>query len=276
MQFTKAHCGGNDFIIIDARTNSIPANLPNWVERLSNRHTGIGADGVIIIEATQPKADEPLAQKSADFGLRFFNPDGSEYGFCGNGSLCVIACIEKSEASFKTKSGLLTGSTTNGKVRVKIPPPKSIKLSFPLTIKKGRDTPWRVPTSDFSFVNIGVPHTILFVPDVDSLNVVELGRFIRYHPHFGNSGTNVNFVQIINKNKITIRTYERGVEGETLSCGSGTCSSAIAGWLKEKLLSPIEVTTRGGTLCVYIGGLEEIWLEGTPEIVYKGETLLEY
>ncbi|MDI6839474.1 MAG: diaminopimelate epimerase [bacterium] len=256
MQFIKAHCGGNDFVIFDSRLNSVPTNLTPFVKHLADRHTGIGADGIIFIEPTN----------GADFGLRYFNPDGSEYGICGNGTLCVLLYTGKSEASFKTASGILKGCVIDNKVRVKIPPPKNVILSLPLTIKKSK--------LNFSFVDIGVPHTILFVKDVTSIDVSSFAHSIRFHPHFGADGTNVNFVQILGKNKISIRTYERGIEGETLSCGSGTCASAIVGWLKGDLLSPIEVNTQGGTLWVYIAGLEEIWLQGIPELVYKGELLL--
>lgn len=257
MRFIKAHSGANDFVILDSREEIIPENLELLVRYITDRRTGIGADGVVIIKNVN----------GADFKLRYFNPDGSEYGICGNGSLCALLYENKPEVKFETKSGLHEGCIANGKVRVKIPPPKDVQLTISISIKRKR--------YECSFVDIGAPHTIIFVPDVKAVDIMGLGKLVRSHPYFYPAGTNVNFVQHLDKNSIYIRTYERGVEGETYSCGSGTCSAVAVGWLKEILQSPVEVTTRGGKFKVYISGLEEIWFEGKPEIVFEGEIDLE-
>ncbi|MCK4352532.1 diaminopimelate epimerase [candidate division WOR-3 bacterium] len=263
MQFIKAHCGGNDFIILDSRVEKLPKDLNSLTQHLTERHTGIGADGVIVIAASGEPRLRQESVKGARMRLRYFNPDGSEYGICGNGSLCVLIYEKKSKVVFETKSGLINGCIVNNKPRIKVPSPKNIKLSLLLVVKKRK--------YDVSFVDLGVPHTILSVPDINSVNIIKFGQAIRFHPYFRKSGTNVNFTQIINKNKMFVRTYERGIEGETLSCGSGILSASIAGWLKGDLLSPIEITTGGGKYRVYIGSLEKIWLEGSPKIIHKGE-----
>ncbi len=274
MKFIKAHCGANDFIILDSRKDSVPKDLKKTAQLLPARRTGIGADGIIVIEPS----------KEADFRLRYFNPDGSEYAVCGDGSLCAVlyecrgvspyAQQGKKEISFSTLAGVLRGNLTNNKVKVKIPSPRDVKLSLQLKVE-AKNSPHQKNRTEIecNFVDIWVPHCIIFVEDIDSIDIVKDASPVRFHPYFGSKGTNVNFVQVINEHKIAVRTYERGVEGETLSCGSGSCASCVVGWLKKKLRSPIEVKTRIGKLVVYIDGqqLMDIWLEGKPEIVYAGE-----
>ncbi len=295
MKFVKAHCGANDFIILDSRKNKVPKNSKKFIPQWTNRRTGIGADGVIVIEPS----------KDMDFGLRYFNPDGSEYAVCGDGSLCAVLYEGKKEVSFSTLAGMLRGSLTNNKVKVEVPSPRDVKLcnlnirvdeslcSHQVHTKLGiearastyttKDSPPYLNKGkkiECNFVDIWVPHTIIFVRNVELVDINREALPVRFHSYFGSEGTNVNFVQVINEHKIAVRTYERGVEGETLSCGSGSCASCIVGWLKKKLMSPIEVKTRIGKLVVYINSqrstvnsqqLTDIWLEGSPEIVYEGE-----
>jgi diaminopimelate epimerase len=252
MEFVKAQCGGNDFIIIDSRKEKLPNNFKKFVSQITKRRTGIGADGIVVIENSN----------NVDFKLRYFNPDGSEYGVCGNGSLCALLYEGKEEVIFSTTVGIIKGCFKNHKAKVKMASPKEIKLSFPLKIND--------EVIFINFVDIGVPHTVIFVKDINSIEINKLAPQIRYHPYFGNLGTNVNFVQLINEHKIITRTYERGVEGETFS-GSGSCACGIVGWKDGSLTSPIEVKTNGGEFRVYIDGLDEIWWEGVPKIVYKGK-----
>lgn len=264
MKFVKAHCGANDFIILDSRKDSVPKDLKKTTQSICARKTGIGADGIIVIENS----------KEADFRLRYFNPDGSEYAVCGDGSLCAVLYEGRKEISFSTLAGVLRGNLTNNKVKVEIPSPRDVKLSLQLKVRaKDSPHPKNKAEIECNFVDIWVPHCIIFVEDVDSIDIVKDATPVRFHPYFGSEGTNVNFVQIVNEHKIAVRTYERGVESETLSCGSGSSASCIVGLLNKKLQSPIEVKTRIGKLMVYIDSqqLIDIWLEGTPEIVYTGE-----
>lgn len=254
MKFVKAHCGANDFIILDWRyalDTTIPDNIGEFVCEIAHRHTGVGADGVIIID----KSTE------ADFGVRYFNPDGTEYDVCGNGALCVILYEGKQSLIFSTRIGSITGYLTNDKAKVKMVGPSEVRLYITFDDKK----------KEINFVNIGVPHAVIKVDDVYSININELAPPVRFHTYFGKYGTNVNFMQIIKENKIVVRSYERSVEGETLSCGSGSCACAVVGWLNKWLISPIELKTLGGHFKIYIDGLDEIWLEGTPKIIFKGE-----
>ncbi len=291
MKFVKVHCGANDFIILDLRKSIPPKDLKKTIRAISARRTGIGADGVIIIENS----------KKADFKLRYFNPDGGEYAVCGDGSLCAVlykcrgVAQNNKEMSFSTLAGVLKGNITNNKVRVEIPIPRDIKLynlniqAVPLPhfrqIKTNISTsPNNKKEIECNFVDIWVPHCIIFVEDINSIDMTKDATPIRFHPDFGNEGTNVNFMQIINKHRVAVRTYERGVEDETLSCGSGSCASCVVGWLDGKLQSPIEVKTKIEKLVVAlnnqssasnaqrsIDNLEAIWLEGNPKIVYEGD-----
>jgi diaminopimelate epimerase len=251
MQFIKAYSGENDFIIIDNRKEKLPEKLGQFILRLANRHKGIGADGIIIIEKS----------KTADFKLRYFNPDATEYSVCGNGSLCVMLYENKPKIKFNTNAGLFKGGNKDNKSFVQLPKPKNIILDFYLTVGDKKE--------ELNFVDVGVPHTISFVEDVKDIDINKLGKPIRFHTYFSESGTNVNFVQIVKRNEIIVRTYERGIEGET-DCGSGSCSACIVGWMKKKLDSNVKVTTRGGVLEVEIKKINDITLYGNPKIVYKG------
>lgn len=271
MNFVKAHCGGNDFIILDTRVEGNKGsrvewdkgsrgedNLKEFVRQITRRRTGVGADGVIVIEVSD----------IADFGVRYFNPDGSEYNVCGNGSLCVLVYEGKERVTFSTGAGTINGTLIDSRAKVIVPSPNEVRLSFTLDISPC--CPEVTPDSQMSFVDIGVPHTVVIVDAVNNIDINKVAQAIRFHPYFGKYGTNVNFMQIINKNEIAVRSYERGIEGETYSCGSGSCACAVVGWLNGILFSPIELKTKGGDFKIYIEGLDEIWLEGSPKIVYEG------
>lgn len=253
MKFVKAYSGNNDFIILDARKIKFPRNIKSLIPILSDRYKGIGADGVILVEKS----------KTAEFNLRYFNPDASEYTVCGNGSLCAVLYNGKPKTTFSTGEGIFKASIPSKKnVFVQLPGAKKLLLDISVDLE-GKP-------AELCFADVGVPHTIYFVDNAGKIDINKLGKLVRYHSYFGKEGTNVNFVQVLNKNNIIVRTYERGVEGET-DCGSGSCSACIAGWAKKKLNSPIKVITRGGELEVYINSLNEIMLKGSPKIVYKGE-----
>jgi len=269
ISFTKMESGGNDFIIIDNRKKIVLRRLSELAVNLCRRRSAIGADGLILLE----KADR------ADYRMRIFNPDGSEPEMCGNGARCLarfafINGISSSKAIMETKAGNVEAWVKGRRVKVKLGVPYDIKMDFMISLKS-------LGSQKVNFINVGVPHVVVFVPDLERIDVMSLGRAIRYHQRFSPAGTNVNFVTLQGRNSIHIRTYERGVEDETLACGTGAVASALISGLRGKVSSPVEVHTRGGeTLTVEYGmernvkGKEKfnaVWLEGEATVVYKGE-----
>jgi len=263
LKFTKAVATGNDFIIIDNRASAIDRDIPALAKRLCDRKRSIGADGLLVIERS----------KAADFRMRIFNPDGSEAEMCGNGSRCAaLYAKEKGMAAAKMKidtlAGVLEASVKGDAVKVRLTDPKDIKWNLCLMIDK---CPYKL-----NFADTGVPHVVHFVDDLDKVNVKELGSSMRYHKDFAPAGTNADFVKVIDKRSIRIRTYERGVEDETLACGTGAVASAIISAEAEDMPSPITVETRGGErLKVYFeiidGNFRNTYLEGKAELVFEGE-----
>ncbi len=266
LSFTKMHGSGNDFILIDNRDNSIrPSHAPGVAARLCRRKFGIGADGLILVE------DSPVA----DFKWVFFNADGSEAEMCGNGGRCVarfayLNGIAREELSFETLAGIIHAEVKGRQVKLQMSEPRDLELDMTLVI---REQEFRVHR-----LNTGVPHVIMLVDDVEAAPVFEWGRFIRYQPAFQPEGTNVNFVEVSHEHRIRIRTYERGVEDETLACGTGAVASAIICAFKGLCESPVEVKTWGGeVLTVYFrlpAGrdrvAEEVYLQGDAVMVYTG------
>jgi len=257
MVFTKAVGSGNDFIIIDNRLEKVP-NPAKMAQDLCRRHLSIGADGILLLENSH----------QAEFQMRIFNPDGSEAEMCGNGLRCFLLYLVRKELAeaehfiaVETKAGLRRGKVKGNFVTASLGEPRDSALSFPLEVD-GR--PFTA-----NFVNTGVPHTVIEVKDLANFPVKELGRKIRFHPKFAPAGANVDFVEIRN-NLILIRTYERGVEDETLSCGTGT---AAAGFLLRqlgKILLPVKVQAASGEILTVSEQDKEIFLAGEVRIVYEG------
>lgn len=263
IKFTKAVATGNDFIIVDNRDGGFGANLPDIAKKLCDSKWSIGADGLLVVEKS----------KKADLKMRIFNSDGSEAEMCGNGSRCValyafVNKIAKKEMTIETLAGLLSAAVNGDTVKVKLTDPKDIKWNLCLMINK---CPYKL-----NFVDTGVPHVIHFVEDLDSVDVKNIGSHIRRHGEFSPEGTNADFVKILDKNNIKVRTYERGVEDETLACGTGAVASAIISAEAEKMASPITVETRSGEkLKVYFeienGNFKNVYLEGKAQLVFNGE-----
>jgi len=261
IKFTKAVATGNDFIIVDNCKGAI-IDLPGLAKKVCDRKRGIGADGLLILEKS----------KKADFRMRIFNPDGSEAEMCGNGSRCIALYaatgdIAASEMDIDTLAGVLKASVKKDVVKVKLTEPKNIQWNMCLMIDK---CPYKL-----NFVNTGVPHVIHFVEDIEKVDVKNLGAHIRHHGEFSPDGTNADFVEIKGKGMIKIRTYERGVEDETLACGTGAVASAVISAEVEKMSSPVTVSTRSGEeLKVYFkiidGEFKEVYLEGKAKLVYEG------
>lgn len=265
INFTKSVATGNDFVIIDNRKKVLKNNLAGAAKKLCDRKYGIGADGLLLLEKSE----------SADFKMRIFNPDGSEAQMCGNGSRCIALYAYRKKAasskmSIETLAGMLNATVSGENVKVRLTEPKDIQWNLCLMIN---ECPYKV-----NFANTGVPHVVHFVKDIENVNVKDLGSRIRYHADFSPAGANVDFVRIADhKNKkIQVRTYERGVEDETLACGTGAVASAIIASEAEDLSSPIIVETRSGEILkVYFdmieGEFKNVYLEGRANLVYEGE-----
>ncbi len=261
--FKKMHGSGNDFILIDNRQMLIPhENGPELARKLCKRGFGIGADGLILIETSQ----------KADFKWHFLNADGSLAEMCGNGGRCAarfahLIGICSKELSFETLAGIIKAYVDNDTVKLQLTKPKNIQTDIELKVNND------VFKADF--VDTGVPHAVLFFQDLDEVDVVGLGRKIRYHRFFEPNGTNVNFVQVESDKLIRVRTYERGVENETYACGTGAAASVLMSGMRGLVSSPVEVITSGGERLVVhfdLQRLEEIYLEGKAVLVYSGIT----
>jgi diaminopimelate epimerase len=262
--FMKMSGSGNDFIVIDHRKPIIDQDrLKEFARKVCQRRTSVGADGLIFIEPSQ----------KADFSWRFFNADGSEAEMCGNGGRCAarFACLKGiagSSLSFETIAGILSAKVNGMRVKLEMTKPSAPTLDETLLIEGKKYT--------VSSINTGVPHAVVFVKDLEGVDVVRIGRPIRYHAHFRPSGTNANFVRVEDDAHLSVRTYERGVEDETLACGTGTVASALIAAFKGHVRSPVSVKTRGGELLTVhyeIAGEEvkRVFYEGDVHIIYEAE-----
>jgi diaminopimelate epimerase len=250
--FFKYQATGNDFILIDNRSGKTALSR-DQIARLCDRRFGIGADGVILISP----------DSSADFNVDYYNSDGSQ-SLCGNGSRAAVM--------FASRLGI-----TNGKARFSAyDGVHEAELDGDGTVRLRMNDVTRCDRLDGDFlINTGSPHYVRFVKDVDTLAVVEEGRAIRYSEPYRANGVNVNFVELRGENTIFVRTYERGVEDETLSCGTGVTAAALAASF-HGLISPVSVLTRGGTLRVEFktgqsGTFHDIFLIGPAKMVFEGD-----
>ncbi len=260
IRFTKMVASGNDFIVIDRRRGSI--QKPNLsAVQICDRKYGAGADGLLILEKSG----------NADIRMRIFNPDGSEPQMCGNGVRCVALYAGRSRIRVRTKAGIIEVRVNKNRdeARIRMSQPKNIRLAMPLKIGKRE--------IKANLINTGVPHAVIFVEGIDKIDVVNIGRQIRNYPSFLPEGTNVDFVQIIDDNNIKLRTYERGVEDETLACGTGAVAAALIYAVRYPLSAEhkINVHTKGGeVLKVDFNGIngkfKDVWLEGKARAVYSG------
>ncbi|HEC31913.1 MAG TPA: diaminopimelate epimerase [Deltaproteobacteria bacterium] len=265
--FYKMTGSGNDFILIDNRESIVDADrCVELVKSACLRKFSVGADGLILIEK----------DGEVDFRWRFFNADGSEAEMCGNGGRCAArfaylkGIVKKPQIFFRTIAGIIRAEVKDTKVKLEMTPPESLETDFDLQL------PGRVVRCNF--VNTGVPHTVILLDNVNELkkyNVFEVGRTIRYHKRFQPAGTNVNFVVATGLHSMSIRTYERGVEDETLACGTGSIAGAIIGTYKGLVEPPVEMKTQSGeTLTIYFDRNDSsfcnVFLEGDALVVYDG------
>lgn len=258
IEFTKAVASGNDFVIVDNRKGGLSLDWPSFAKKVCERKTGIGADGLLLLEGS----------KKADVLMRVSNPDGSEVDMCGNGARCVVLYCNKRRIKVETKAGILEAElSSKGRVKVKMTDPKDLRTNFNINLN-GRE-------HQVHYVNTGVPHIVHFTEELDDFNVKEIGSLIRYHSIFQPAGTNADFVKALDKKSLAVRTYERGVEDETLACGTGVCASVIIASSVKGVSSPIDVRTKSGeVLKVYFSkdkdSYKDVYLEGEAELVFKG------
>lgn len=263
LKFVKMVASGNDFVVIKNSPQSTVHSPQILAKEICDRRYGVGADGLLILEKS----------KVADFKMRIFNPDGSEAEMCGNGACCVALYakenkIAANEIEIDTIAGVIKAEVSKNKVKLKMSDPKDIRLDFNIPVE-GKN--YKV-----SFVNTGVPHTVMFVERLDLRDVKGLGKAIRYHNSFSPKGTNVNFVEVEKGNSIKVRTYERGVEDETLACGTGVTASAIIAAISKRFKSPITCLTKSGDkLKVYFDrvgdNFKNVYLEGSVRVVFYGQ-----
>jgi diaminopimelate epimerase len=264
LKFTKMNAAGNDFVLLDNRARTITLTTAQ-VARLCHRQYGVGADGVILLV--------PCASGNADWEWDFFNSDGSPAEMCGNGARCFARFVRKltgdsGNFTFRTGAGIVSAAFEDDRVTVSLTEPRDLRLNETVALSGGSAT--------LHSLNTGVPHAVLFVKDADQAMVCELGREIRRHPHFAPKGTNVNFVQPTGPCSIRVRTYERGVEGETLACGTGVAASALIAASLQQLPSPVKVQVQGGDQLEVSfrrnnGGFTGVRLTGPADFVFEGE-----
>ena len=262
LRFTKMNGAGNDFILIDNRAREIDLDR-SQIAQLCNRHRGVGADGILLLENTTNRAD---------FRMRYFNADGGEAEMCGNGARCFarfanrVAGTQKT-ISFETPAGVISAELGDNLVTLRMTEPTDLRLNVKVSVPDENKT--------VHFINSGVPHVVIPVPKIDDVDVQCEGAAIRHHKMFSPNGANVNFIEKRESNKIAIRTYERGVENETLACGTGIVASALIFAATENTSGPIHVIARGGDeLQVGFervdGGFRNVTLTGPAEFVFEG------
>ncbi len=263
--FTKMTAAGNDFVVIDNRRALVALRRPAFVKKLCDRRYGAGADGLLLLEPS----------RKADVRMRIFNADGSEAQMCGNGARCAAlyfcwrgALGREKKITLETLAGIIDAAVAGDEVTIKLTDPEGIRLDVDIAVNGRR--------MKVNYINTGVPHTVIFTQGINEIDVSSIGRIIRFHDEFTPAGTNVDFIEVIDQNAIRVRTYERGVEDETLACGTGSVAAALVFAVKSGIDKPIKVHTKSGEiLTVYYtrngDGFSDVRLKGNAKIVYTGE-----
>jgi len=266
IEFYKLQAAGNDFIVVEGKKpKALKINLKKFARTLCQRKEGIGADGLLVVEPSH----------CATFKMRIFNPDGSEAEMCGNGARCLGLWAKKvartrSKMTFETQAGIIEAVAKNDMVKIKLSEPNGVKTDVPVKILGRR--------LRLNCINTGVPHAVIFVEGLDRIDVDRIGHEVRFHKKFAPQGTNVNFVEVVGDDAIAVRTYERGVERETLACGTGAVASAIITNFKQESTNhknTVSVLTKSGErLKVFFdrrgNNIHGAWLEGKAHLVYRG------
>jgi diaminopimelate epimerase len=262
LRFTKMNGAGNDFVMIDNRAGDVQLGAEQ-ISKICDRHRGIGADGVLVLERPT---------NGAYFRMRYYNADGGEAEMCGNGARCfaryashIAGPVEK--LSFETPAGVI-GADLRGEL-------VCLQMSEPKDLQLGIKIPLGHQTLDGHFVNSGVPHVVIPVNDLENTDVRGIGSAVRHHELFAPKGANANFLARRGDRQIAIRTYERGVENETLACGTGVVASALIFAATEKVDGPIGVLVRGGNE-LQVGfdkvgdEFHNVTLTGPADFVFEG------
>lgn len=262
LSFAKMTGAGNDFVVIDDRTNTLGDDARELARELCRRRVSVGADGLLLL----------VPSTRCDFRMRYFNADGSEADMCGNGARCIARFahdlgIVGDEMEFESRSGVHRAVIAGDLVRLSMTEPRAMLLDQRLRLRAEKLTVHRV--------NTGVPHAVIEVEDLEAVPVVETGHAVRHHDAFLPDGTNADFVTVLDGSAIALRTYERGVEDETLACGTGAVAAAVVMAALGRVRPPVTVRTRGGPLVVgfYMSdlGFCDVTLTGDAVIVYRGE-----
>jgi diaminopimelate epimerase len=262
LRFSKMNGAGNDFVMIDNRVGDLRL-APDQIARICDRHRGVGADGVLVLER---------ATNGADFRMRYYNADGGEAEMCGNGARCFARYAShvagpREKLSFETPAGVI-GATLQGElVRLQLSDPKDLRLGITIPRPEGEIAA--------HFINTGVPHVVVLVNELEAMDVRGLGSAIRRHELFAPKGANANFLKERGERQIAIRTYERGVEDETLACGTGVVASALIFAALKNVSGPIGVLVRGGNE-LQVGfdkagdQFRNVTLTGPADFVFEG------
>lgn len=263
LAFTKMTGAGNDFVVVDNRHKTLNLSREQ-IQKLCDRHFGIGADGLLAVEP---------GENGADFRMRYYNSDGGEAEMCGNGA----RCFARYSRTFKAGADALSFDTPAGRIHARfIGNDVEINLTAPQGLDLGRKVKTAHGVVSVDSVNTGVPHAVLFVDNAAEVPIVEWGRELRRHEAFAPKGTNVNFAQLTPSGEILVRTYERGVEDETLACGTGVTAVGIISHLAHNAPLPVRIKVKGGdTLQVNFkregDTLRDVTLRGPATIVFQGE-----
>ena len=261
-------------LVIFSKSSALPICLPlpyslvriaaRQIARICDRHAGAGADGLIVLV--------PCVSGRADWAWDFYNNDGGNAEMCGNGARCFARFVQrltgaKNDITFATRAGIITASFQGERVTASLTPPKDLRLNQTITLRGGNITLHSVDT--------GVPHAVMYVADAGQAMVQSLGAEIRGHAHFAPRGTNVNFVQLGSGGAIRVRTYERGVEGETLACGTGVTAAALISAELHHFSSPVRVQVQGGDWLEVSferkeGQFAQVRLTGPADFAYEG------
>ncbi len=264
--FMKLSGAGNDFVIINNLNRIVDSDdtqFMNFVTKVCQRRMSVGADGVLLVEDAE----------DVDFRMRYFNADGGEVETCGNGARCIskfafLHGIVSEKMRFLTNAGIYEAEVVGDNVKVGMSDPTDIRINVPLKLDDGEHT--------VGFANTGVPHVVFFVEDLKETDVFDMGQQTRYHSDFTPDGTNANFIYIHSEELLEIRTYERGVENETLACGTGSIASAIVSATLGKVKSPVSVKTASGVVLKIHFDLnndepKNVYLEGDARVIFAGE-----
>lgn len=274
LNFTKMHGLGNDFVVLDMISQQALLT-PDIAKRIADRHFGIGCDQILLVE----KSTDPLV----DFRFRIFNADGGEVAHCGNGARCFARFVVEKNLTDKRN---ITVQMTSGTIQLRIEPDNQVTVNMGPPRFEPRDVPFTADTRQSSYkldvnglsvlvgvVSMGNPHAVLLVDNVSTAPVSTLGPLIEHHPRFPQR-VNVGFMQVVTKDRIRLRVFERG-SGETLACGTGACAAVAIGQAQNLLNNDVTVQLPGGELHIrWQGGDSPLWMTGPATFVYEGTITL--